>query len=40
MGESVYLMKGSVVDAVQGIGFPPLRQLMDKVIEHEVPIYV
>lgn len=40
MGESVYLLKEEVVDAVQGVGFPPLQQLMIKMIEHKVPFYV
>ena len=40
IGEAVYLMKDEVADAVQGIGIPSLRQLMDKIISHEVPIYV
>ena len=40
IGEAVLLMKDGVVDALQGVGFPPLRQLMDKVIDHGVPIYV
>ena len=40
IGEAVYLMKDEVVDAVQGIGIPSLRQLMDKIISHEVPIYI
>ena len=40
MGEAVYLLKEGVVDAVQGVGFPPLRQLMDKMLEHQVPLYV
>jgi uncharacterized protein involved in oxidation of intracellular sulfur len=40
MGEGVYLMKEGVADAVQGIGFPPLRKFLDKMIEHEVPFYL
>ena len=40
MGEAVLLMKDGVVDALQGVGFPPLRQIMDKVLDHGVPIYV
>ena len=40
MGESTYLLKEGIVDSVQGIGFPPLRAFMDKMIEHEVPFYV
>jgi predicted peroxiredoxin len=40
MGEAVYLLSEGVVDAVQGIGFPPLSKLMNKMFEHEVPFYV
>jgi predicted peroxiredoxin len=40
MGEAVYLMKGEIVDHVDGVGFPPLRQLMDEIIGAKVPIYV
>ena len=40
MGEGVYLMKDEVVDSIQGVGLPSLRQLLNKVIDHDVPIYL
>lgn len=40
MGESVYLLKEGVADTVHGVGFPPLGQVLNKILEHEVPIYV
>jgi len=40
MGESVYMLLGDVVDKVQGVGFPPLRQLLDQLVEARVPIHV
>lgn len=40
MGEAVYLMKDGVADSVNGVGFPPLRQLFEKIIGAKVPIYV
>lgn len=40
MGEAAYLLKATVVDAITGIGFPPLRTFMDKMIEHSVPFYI
>lgn len=40
MGESVYMLLGEVVDRVQGVGFPPLRQLLDQLVEAKVPIHV
>ena len=39
MGEAVYLLKKGVVDAVQGVGFPPLRQIMDKILKHQTPLF-
>ena len=39
-GEATYLMKGSVAAAVQGVGWPTVRELLEKVIEHKIPIYV
>ena len=40
MGEAVYLMNDQVVDDIQGVGFPPLRELWDKAADNGVPIYV
>jgi len=40
MGEAVYLLKKEILDAVQGVGFPPLGRLMKKMIDHDVPVYV
>jgi predicted peroxiredoxin len=39
MGEAVYLGSDEVVDALHGVGFPPLRQVMNKILENGVPIY-
>ena len=39
MGEAVYLANDEVVDAIKGVGFPPLRQLMEKALDNGVPIY-
>ena len=40
MGESVYMLLGDVADRVHGVGFPPLRQLLDQLIEAKVPIHI
>ena len=40
MGEAAYLMKEGVADAVQGVGFPPIKVFMDKMLKHEVPFYI
>jgi hypothetical protein len=37
MGESVYMLLGDVIDQVHGVGFPPLRELFDQIIEAKVP---
>jgi uncharacterized protein involved in oxidation of intracellular sulfur len=39
MGESVYLLRGKVMDHVQGVGFPPLRDLVDRILGAKVPLY-
>ncbi len=39
-GEGTYLMKDSVAAAVFPVAMPPLKELLGKVIEHRVPIYV
>ncbi len=39
IGEAVHLLKRGIPDAVQGVGYPPLRQLVDKVVAANVPIY-
>ena len=40
IGDAVVLMKTAVADNVQGVGFPPLKELMAKVIAAKVPIYL
>jgi predicted peroxiredoxin len=40
LAEATHLLKEGIVDRMQGFGYPPLRQLVDKVLEHKVPIYV
>ncbi len=39
-GDAAVLMSDTVVDSVQGIGFPPLKELMAKIVKNKVPIYV
>ena len=39
-GEATYLMKDGVAAAVFPVAMPPLKELLSKVIEHRVPIYV
>lgn len=40
LGEAAYLAKASVANSVLGVGFPPLAELIAKVVEAEVPVYV
>ena len=39
-GDAVDLAKRAVAEAVEGVGVPPARDLLNKLRDHEVPIYV
>ena len=39
-GEATNLMKDSIAEAVHGVGWPPLNELLPKVIEQGIPIHV
>ena len=38
--EASSLVKPGMIDAVHGVGFPPLRELVEKVRDFEIPVYV
>lgn len=40
LGEAVYLAKEVIAKTVHGVGFPPLPELIDKVVEGKVAVYV
>jgi uncharacterized protein involved in oxidation of intracellular sulfur len=40
LGDAVVLMNSTVTDSVHGVGFPPLKELMAKVVQAKVPIYI
>ena len=40
IGDAVVLMNSTVADSVQGVGFPPLKELMAKIVAAKVPIYI
>ena len=40
VGEAAYLADPAVAKGVQGVGFPPLPQLIEKVVQAKVPVYV
>jgi predicted peroxiredoxin len=39
-GDATELLSHETVDRLEGVGVPPVRDLIAKLIEHEVPIYV
>jgi predicted peroxiredoxin len=39
-GDAAELIVGDNAQSVEGVGIPPLRDLLSKVREHEVPVYV
>jgi predicted peroxiredoxin len=39
-GEATYLMKDAIVQEVYPVAMPPVREMLKKVIEHKIPIYV
>jgi predicted peroxiredoxin len=40
IGEAVYLVKEEIANSVHGVGFPPLSELIEKVVAGNVPVYV
>jgi predicted peroxiredoxin len=40
LGEAAILAKPGMIDAVHGVGFPPLKELAQKVRDFEIPVYV
>ena len=40
LGEGVYLAKQGLAKSIHGVGFPPLPELIEKVIKAKVPVYV
>jgi predicted peroxiredoxin len=40
LGEGAYLAKEEIANSVHGVGFPPLTQLIQKVVSGNVPVYV
>jgi predicted peroxiredoxin len=40
IGDAVVLMNSATADNVQGVGFPPLKELMAKIFKAKVPIYI
>ncbi len=40
VAEGAYLTKEAIVKTIHGVGFPPLSEAVEKVVEGNVPIYV
>ena len=40
LGEASYLMLEGVAEQVYGVGLPPLKEVLPKLLDHGVPIYV
>jgi predicted peroxiredoxin len=40
LGEAVYVAKAAVAKTVHGVGFPVLPELINKVVEGKVSVYV
>ena len=39
-GEAAYLIQNHLVDQIYGVGWPPLREVFEKVIANQIPIFV
>jgi len=40
LGEGVYVAKPGIAKTIHGVGFPPLPELIEKVVKEKVPVYV
>jgi uncharacterized protein involved in oxidation of intracellular sulfur len=40
LGEAVALLRPETMNAVVPVGWPPLRETIERVVEHRVPIHV
>jgi predicted peroxiredoxin len=39
-GDATELVSGETAERVEGVGVPPVRELLRKLVDNEVPIYV
>ena len=39
-GDAAELMLGDTAERLEGVGVPPVRELLAKLREHDVPVYV
>jgi predicted peroxiredoxin len=40
VGDAVELVRRETAESVEGVGIPPVRELTQKLRDHEVPVYV
>jgi predicted peroxiredoxin len=40
IGDGTELARRAVAERVEGVGVPPVRDLVQKLVAHEVPVYV
>ena len=39
-GDAAELLLGQTAEALEGVGLPPVRELLAKLRDHDVPVYV
>ena len=39
-GDATELVSRETAEQVEGVGVPPVRELLQKLLDHEVPVYV
>jgi predicted peroxiredoxin len=39
-GDATALVSRGTAEQVEGVGVPPLKELFQKLVDHEVPVYV
>ena len=40
IGDAAELLSEETVNRLEGVAVPPVRELMEKLLEHSVPVYV
>ncbi len=40
VGDATDVILGDTAERLQGVGVPPVRELMSKIKEHQVPVYI
>lgn len=39
-GDAAEMLVGDNIDTIEGVGVPPMRELIAKVRDHSIPVYV